>query len=190
MNANGGKLCGAKTRAGHPCGYRAGYKTDHVGFGRCHLHGGLSPSGRNAAAKEQAASEAARIGAEVPIGADEALEWTIRLLGGEVAFLQGKVAELEDGLLDGGDLHPIARALGSSAERLARVSKLGLDVDLGERRLQLDELIVAKLAEAVRGALAEVDLSAAQRGQLDAALRRHLAALNGVELRPTRELTP
>lgn len=36
-------LCGAKTRSGSPCRNKAGYKTDHVGQGRCHLHGGLNP---------------------------------------------------------------------------------------------------------------------------------------------------
>lgn len=35
--------CGAKTRAGTPCRYVAGYKTDHVGQGRCRLHGGATP---------------------------------------------------------------------------------------------------------------------------------------------------
>ena len=32
--------CGAKNRAGNPCGQRAGWGTDHVGDGRCKLHGG------------------------------------------------------------------------------------------------------------------------------------------------------
>lgn len=32
--------CGAKTRAGTPCQQRAGWGTDHVGQGRCKLHGG------------------------------------------------------------------------------------------------------------------------------------------------------
>lgn len=34
--------CGATTRRGTPCRFVAGYKTDHVGTGRCHLHGGKS----------------------------------------------------------------------------------------------------------------------------------------------------
>jgi hypothetical protein len=47
----GGKYCGAKTRPGakHPqCHQRAGHRTDHVGQGRCRLHGGATPitSGR------------------------------------------------------------------------------------------------------------------------------------------------
>lgn len=35
--------CGALTVAGTPCKYPAGRKTDHVGAGKCHLHGGASP---------------------------------------------------------------------------------------------------------------------------------------------------
>jgi hypothetical protein len=35
--------CGAKTRKGHPCTHGAGQKTDHVGQGKCWLHGGRSP---------------------------------------------------------------------------------------------------------------------------------------------------
>lgn len=41
-------ICGAKTRAGTPCRQPGGFKTDHVGQGRCNLHGGKTPvkSGR------------------------------------------------------------------------------------------------------------------------------------------------
>lgn len=34
--------CGAKTRAGTPCQQKAGWGTEHVGTGRCKLHGGKS----------------------------------------------------------------------------------------------------------------------------------------------------
>jgi hypothetical protein len=35
--------CGAKNRQGTPCSRPAGWGTDHVGQGRCKLHGGASP---------------------------------------------------------------------------------------------------------------------------------------------------
>lgn len=43
------KMCGAKTRKGTPCKNPAGFRTDHLGEGRCYLHGGLStgPPKRN-----------------------------------------------------------------------------------------------------------------------------------------------
>ncbi len=38
----GNKRCGAKTRKGTPCKNLAGFRTNHLGEGRCYLHGGLS----------------------------------------------------------------------------------------------------------------------------------------------------
>ena len=37
---DGYPCCEAKTRAGTPCRQKAGWGTDHVGMGRCKLHGG------------------------------------------------------------------------------------------------------------------------------------------------------
>ncbi|MFW5987868.1 MAG: hypothetical protein ACOCQA_00345 [bacterium] len=38
------KICGAKTKgSGEPCQKPAGWGTDHVGVGKCKLHGGASP---------------------------------------------------------------------------------------------------------------------------------------------------
>lgn len=37
------QTCGAKTRSGTPCNQPAGWGTDHLGEGRCKLHGGSSP---------------------------------------------------------------------------------------------------------------------------------------------------
>jgi len=48
------RRCGAKTRAGTPCQQKAGWGTDHVGTGRCKLHGGKStgaPQGNKNALK-------------------------------------------------------------------------------------------------------------------------------------------
>ena len=50
----GGYLCGAKLRQptddGHThCRKRAGFRTDHVGIGTCHVHGGSTPNARKAA---------------------------------------------------------------------------------------------------------------------------------------------
>lgn len=40
-----GLLCGAKRRAkSQPCARPAGWGTEHVGVGRCKLHGGCTPS--------------------------------------------------------------------------------------------------------------------------------------------------
>ena len=40
MSSSDLELCGAETRDGSPCKNRAGKGTDHLGEGRCKLHGG------------------------------------------------------------------------------------------------------------------------------------------------------
>ena len=37
-------ICGAKNRQGIPCGNKAGKSTDHIGVGRCKMHGGRNQS--------------------------------------------------------------------------------------------------------------------------------------------------
>jgi hypothetical protein len=37
------KPCGATTRAGNACKKQAGWGTDHIGEGKCRLHGGATP---------------------------------------------------------------------------------------------------------------------------------------------------
>lgn len=55
-NPEGVELCAAnkaESRGGGTCRLRAGYGTDHVGYGRCKYHGGASPNGMMAAEKQR-----------------------------------------------------------------------------------------------------------------------------------------
>jgi hypothetical protein len=52
---SGGEKCGAKTRSGGRCKRPAGFKTDHVGEGKCNLHGGATPIKHGANSKVQRA---------------------------------------------------------------------------------------------------------------------------------------
>jgi hypothetical protein len=55
--------CGAKTQSGGRCKNKAGFRTEHPGFGKCFKHGGASENGTKAAARAQIlamASEAPR----------------------------------------------------------------------------------------------------------------------------------
>ncbi|MDX3860052.1 hypothetical protein [Streptomyces europaeiscabiei] len=54
---DGAPKCGAKTKAGTPCGMPAGFGTSHVGTGRCKLHGGSTPT-QIVAVERQLAREA------------------------------------------------------------------------------------------------------------------------------------
>ena len=191
MTENGKQICEAKTRAAdaHPCRMAAGAKTDHYGFGRCWLHGGASPDGRKYAAKQQAVAEASRLGIAIDTDPHEALSEIVAIIAGQVSFLQGKVRELDQGeALTKDALHPTIRALNSVLEQWQRAAKAAADAGVEQRRVELDEAVVERLAGAVRAALSEVALSDEQQAQLREALTRHLAGLDDLDWRRPREL--
>lgn len=97
------KVCGAKTKTtGDPCGRPAGAQTDHLGTGRCSLHGGSSPNGRIAAQREQAAVAVATYGLPVDIDPREALLAEVRRSYGAVMWLEAQVrAVAPDALVRG-----------------------------------------------------------------------------------------
>lgn len=77
------KRCGAQTKAGTPCQRTAGTGTDHVGYGKCKLHGGCSPSGKAAAAKEKTIALGRQYAvSELPIDPMEAMLSGVRLAAG------------------------------------------------------------------------------------------------------------
>lgn len=59
------KACGAKTRTGSPCKKEAGWGTDHLGRGRCKLHGGSSTGPKSKEGKERVAQNARKHGAYI-----------------------------------------------------------------------------------------------------------------------------
>lgn len=190
MTGNGTKFCGAKNRKGGTCRRVAGHGTDHLHWGRCKYHGGSSPSGREFAAKERALAEASRLGVEIATDPFEALSQIVGILAGQVAFLQAKVREIDEGeALTGEALHPTVRALNSVLEQWRAAAKAAADAGVEQRRVELDEAVVERLAAAVRAALAEVALSDEQAVQLREALTRHLTTLDDLDWRRPRELT-
>ncbi len=52
--------CGARNRSGGNCAQPAGWGTDHVGFGKCKLHGGATPivTGRYSIKRQELAAKA------------------------------------------------------------------------------------------------------------------------------------
>lgn len=89
-------VCGATTRAGHPCQRPAGWGTDHVGFKRCKLHGGTAPSGRAAGAAAMARAHVAAMGGPIHLEVHEAFELAIAMTAGEVQFYDRQIALLRD----------------------------------------------------------------------------------------------
>ena len=86
-----------------------------------------------------------------------------------------------------GDLNPWIRALGGEVDRLTRISKMALDAGVEERRTQLAEFVVERMAAVIRAVVDELDLTPDQQARLKVAMARHLSLLNGLDERP-REL--
>lgn len=187
-STNGCPRCGAKTRPGHPCRKPAGWGTDHVGTGNCKLHFGATPNGRTHAARQAAALEAARLGMAIETDPHEALSTVVGILAGQVSYLQGKVAKLgDDEGLSKGDLHPTLRALNSVLDQWRSSAKTAVDAGVEARRLELDELVLDRLASFLRAVLGELDLTEDQQARVPAAMEAHRELLDALGDRP-REL--
>lgn len=185
--------CGAKAKSGRPCVLPAGWGTDHVGYGSCRFHFGSTRNGRTSAARQQATAEAARLGVAIETDPHEALATIVAILAGQVAFLQRKVAEIEEGQeLDADSLHPTVRALNSVIEQWQRASKAAADAGVAKRRADLNELAVTGAVDAMRRTLAGVDfLTAEQETEILTRLATNLRALPVIEdWRDRPELEP
>lgn len=177
--------CGARTRLGDPCKRPAGWGTDHNGFGRCSYHGGKTPNGRVNGARLAAEATVARFGVPVETDPHEALRHVVALISSHVATLMGSVEQLDDEeAIAGGDLHPQVRALHGLARDLAHVSKIAIDAGVQERRVQLEELVLERMAAVIGGVLDDLDLTPAQRNRAKASLAQHLPLLNDLGQRP------
>ncbi len=166
--------CNCKKRDGSDgrCQQRAGYGTDHPGFGACVYHGGDSPSLRRHAAKV----EARMLAQELDMEPDVALAWMVRAAAGVVAFLQERISQE--------DTEPEALMwvglYGEERDRLAKAAKLMLDAGVAERQVKLAEEQGAIVAQLLRSVLADLQLTPQQKLEAPKIVRKHLLALPAV----------
>lgn len=86
---------GTSKQTGNPCGKRAGFGTDHVGFGLCKFHGGATRNGKRHAQTEEAVEAVATYGLPRVIDPRDALVEELHRTAGHVAWLQSLVGDLE-----------------------------------------------------------------------------------------------
>lgn len=89
--------CLARTRRGTPCQKEAGWGTQHVGVGRCKLHGGAEPHAQVNGMVQLARRDMAVMGCPLAIEPHEAILECIRISAGEVRYASDRVAELQAG---------------------------------------------------------------------------------------------
>lgn len=87
--------CGARTRSGGTCGLPAGHGTEHVGTGRCKLHGGSTPNAQVAGLIQLATRRAVVMGVPLDINPHDGILECIRITAGEVRYASERIAELQ-----------------------------------------------------------------------------------------------
>lgn len=173
------KHCGAHGRqAGAPCRQVKGTKTNHPGAGRCWLHGGNTPNGQAAAAKEAAQHAVAKLG--IPAGSGDPMVLLTKAVQHAEGFLEATGQVLTDAA---GEETPNRALIDAAAEQYAgairaaaRTGKAAVDADVADRLAALDEraseLLMRFVAE-----LLERAVPVAKRPAIQAWARGRLAEL-------------
>jgi hypothetical protein len=164
--------CGGRTRPGGTCINVKGYKTDHLGYGRCKFHTGATENGRKAAEKERVQSEIARLFLEERVKTEDpvtGLSEQQRRAEAMAKALERYVTEQVDEWYVGnrfGELvrHAAVEDLGLWTDKASRIDKLAIDANLDQRRQAFDERQGAIFAELVRTFLIGMRAAMVARG--------------------------
>src|SRR3954453_7327050 len=128
----GGRKCGAVLRQdpSRRCQRPAGWGTEPPGWARCKLHGGASPGGRKAAAREMAHAMMPTLGRDLEVEPTDALLAVVHREAGRLAWLREEIQLLGPGgdVTDKGSLFSVlAKMEAECCERLARFSAMALN---------------------------------------------------------------
>lgn len=192
---NEGKLptettCGAKLKRGKgTCKKPLGWGTEHVGYGRCKLHGGNTPNQMKNAARVQGVELAQRYGNPREVEPEAALLEELARTAGHVDWLGEVVGDLDQqamvGPVGGGSesfprWEPSVWIRMYQAERdhLAQVAAACIKAGIEERRVRLAEQQGQLLAQVIRGVLTELGVPL-EAEKTKKAVRRHLTLVEG-----------
>lgn len=195
---HGKPRCGGKNRQGQPCGNGAGKGTDHVGVGNCKNHGGSTPTGRRFAQTELAKRAVQTYGLPREVAPDVALLEEVHRTAGHVAWLQQKVAEIDEDDLTWGLVEEVDKGSGEftgidrteratpnvwlvlyqqERKHLTDVCKAALSAGIAERQVKLAEQQGTLIAQVITRILDDLSLSADQRALVSEVVPRHLMAV-------------
>jgi hypothetical protein len=170
-------LCGAKKKSGELCRAFAGQGTDHPGVGKCKFHLGNSPTHQVSAVVQETQRRMIKLGMPIEVHPHEALLSMLYLASGHVAWLRAEIGATDD--LGTFEARVLVELYGTERDRVAKVAKAALDAGVNERQVALAERYGEQLADFITTVFAddELGLTAGQREQLPAVLRRHLVTL-------------
>lgn len=171
--------CGAKTSSGGSCQQQAGWGTDHIGVGRCKLHGGASPQAQLSGVVALARRESVAMGRPLDVHPHEAIIECIRIAAGEVYYASERIAELEPDEVvapvetqkmrpmkgeygaeldtpayeistDVPALHVWIQVRQKAMDRLVQYSAIALKAGVEERRVRIAEGMAEQIADAMK----------------------------------------
>lgn len=194
-----GARCGAKLRQREgTCTQVAGWGTDHVGEGPCKLHGGSTRSvakgSRLRLVERKARVVMETYGLPIETSPADALLAEVHRTAGHVAWLQQRVAELEErdvvwgttqiktGGEDGGTTEAAepnvwVRLYQAERAHLVKVSSEAIRCGIEERRVKLAESQGALVADVIRAILGDLHLSTEQQALVSEVVPRRLREL-------------
>ena len=164
---------GTSKQKGTPCEKRAGFGTDHVGFGLCKFHGGATKTGTTAAKHQEAEQLVATYGLPRQVDPHTALLEELHRTAGHVAWLSALIGELDHAaggqsglkqyqhLEDGGTIERPAiwvELYARERKHLAAVARSCIDVGIEERRIRIAEDQAGELAGRFRRFALELGL--------------------------------
>lgn len=128
-NKPANKICGAKTKKdGSPCKKPAGWGTDHVGIGKCKLHGGASPVKHGLYSKYTGHRLAEMVD---KLSNDEELLDLRKTIALQQSLILSILEKLDSGELEFNQ--SIAKTLNSLADKLGRNVERRQKVEEGEK---------------------------------------------------------
>lgn len=178
---DGMRLCGAKKRNGQTCRAFAGQGTNHPGVGRCKFHLGNAKNHQIHAAKleaqEIAAEYISQFGESHEVDPATALLGVLHLSAGHLNWIRTELANLHD--KDSLKGQALMRLWDEERDRIARISKMALDVGVAAKQVELAQRYGEALANLLQAVFHDplLGLTAAQRKRLPDILRTHLTAM-------------
>jgi hypothetical protein len=189
-HADGDKpRCGAQKRQGAPgdlCTFVAGWGTDHVGVGRCRLHGGNTRNQRAAAHAQQAEQKARALLANLDVvSVDNPFAALGRLAGQVVAWqetIAGIVNELGERVRYEGaagneqlraEIALYERAMDRCGQVLGMIARLNIEDRMARVSEQQAEIVVS----AIEAALAAAGVTGRQADDARKVAAHHLRAV-------------
>lgn len=188
-------MCPGTSRTGKPCGHRAGYGTDHVGYGYCKHHTGSTPSGRKHAQREVAREAVRVLGLPRDVDPQEALAEELARTAGQIDWLYQEQLSTLDGLTqpqyvrtdkDGGTTEgPLVPSVflelyEQNRRHYAQVARFAAAAGVEHRRVELEEAQVMLFAHAMRALADRLQLTPEQRAAFPTIAREVLEQLPAV----------